>query len=76
MIEKEFDSIELIDRNIAWKENIKENKYTALKDISSIFVTYDHGVYHRLGFKKGDFFLIKKGDFLVYDENLTSELPL
>lgn len=76
MIEKEFDSIELIDRNVAWEENTKENKYTALKDVSSIFVTYDHGVFQHLGFKKGDFFQIKKGDFLVFDENLASELPI
>jgi len=75
-MKKEFDSIELIDRNIAWQENIKENKYTALRDTSSIFVTFDHGVFQRLGFKKGNFFQIEKGDFLVYDENLVSELSI
>jgi len=33
-------------------------------------------VYYIVVIFKGDFFLIKKGDFLVYDENLASELPL
>jgi len=48
IMKKEFDSIELIDRNIAWQENIKENKYTALRDTSSIFVIFDHGVFQHL----------------------------
>ena len=72
---KEFDSIELIEKEISWTKNSQENIYTALKDNAFIFITYDHGEYQRLGFKKGQNFKIEK-DFIIFDETTVSELPV
>jgi len=72
---KEFDSIELIEKEISWTKNSQENTYTALKDNASIFITYDHGEYQRLGFEKGQNFKIEE-DFIIFDETAVSELPV
>jgi len=70
---KEFDSIELIEKETCWTKNSQENTYTALKDNASIFITYAHGDYQRLGFKKGQNFKIDE-DFIIFDETIVNEL--
>ncbi len=75
MVKKEFDSIELIDRNIAWSSDSENNIYTALRENSSIFVVFSHGVFQRLGFQKKESFQIID-DYLVYDEHSVLELDI
>lgn len=75
MIKKEFDSIELIDRNIAWSSDSEKNVHTALREDSSIFVVFSHGVFQRLGFQKNKSFQIID-DCLVYDEHSVLELDI
>ena len=70
---KEFDSIELIEKETCWAKNSQENTYTALKDNASIFITYAHGDYQRLGFKKGQNFNIDE-DFIIFDKTTVNEL--
>lgn len=75
LVKKDFDSIELIDRNIAWLSDQEKNTHTALRDNSSIFITFGHGHFQRLGFQKNEYFQILD-DCLVYDENKITELEV
>ena len=72
---KEFDSIELLEKKIFWKKTSQENIYTALMNNASIFVTYGHGEYQRLSFKKEQTFKIE-GDFIIFDETTVTEFPV
>jgi len=72
---KEFDSIELIDKNASWGTTEFERKYTAIRDHAGIFVTYYHGNYQHLEFKKDDTFEIEN-DFIVFDENKVNNIPM
>lgn len=66
---KEFDSIELIEKEIYWGKNSQENIYTALKDNASIFIIYDHGVHERLIFNADQNFKIdESGNFIIFDK--------
>lgn len=74
-IKREFDSIELLEKEACWSKSTEGNIYTAIKDNASIFITYDHGEYQRLSFKKDQGFKIEH-DFIIFDKTTVDELPV
>lgn len=75
IVKKEFDSIELVEKETSWVKNEQENKYTAKKDNASIFVMYDHGIYEMLSFKKEGNFKIDN-DFIIFDKNIATKINI
>ena len=71
-MKREFDNIQLIDREENWEKDSENNIYTALKDDASIFVYFYTANYKTLKFKKGQSFQIKD-DFILYDESTVRE---
>lgn len=72
---KEFDSIELVEKDTSWSKNLQENTYTAIKDNASIFITYDHGIYEMLNFKKEGNFKIDN-DFIIFDKTTVTKINI